>query len=249
VTADTGVAGAFALVSSLPPGPDGVEDVETSESCALYLGRRLHVGRRLREERVCGEDGTMDQLWSPWRFAYVTTADGAPRPGVPARLNAWPGDLGCVFCNLIASVEYAIEKGMSADEAEEAGGLIKRGKSCFICLNAYPYTSGHVMVMPYAHLDRIAKLDSDAAHELMDMVQLTERALERLYRPHGFNFGLNLGQAAGAGVAGHLHMHAMPRWIGDTNFMTTVAETRVLPEDLGTSWKRLRGTFAELEAL
>ena len=153
----------------------------------------------------------MDQLWSPWRFAYVTTADGAPRPGVPQRLNAWPGDLACVFCNLIASVDYAIEQGMPADEAEKAGGLVVRGKHCFICLNAYPYTSGHVMVMPYAHLDRIAKLHSDAAHELMDLAQNTERALERLYRPHGFNFGLNLGQAAGAGVAGHLHMHAMPR--------------------------------------
>jgi ATP adenylyltransferase len=136
---------------------------------------------------------------------------------------------------------------MSADEAEEAGGLVQRGKHCFICLNAYPYTSGHVMVMPYAHLDRIAKLDSDAAHELMDLAQLTEQALEQLYRPHGFNFGLNLGQAAGAGVAGHLHMHGMPRWVGDTNFMTTVAETRVMPEDLGTTWKRLRATFGVLE--
>jgi ATP adenylyltransferase len=144
-------------------------------------------------------------------------------------------------------VDFGIEHGMSVDEAEEAGGLVKRGKHCFICLNAYPYTSGHVMVMPYAHLDRIAKLESDAAHELMDLAQDTERALEQLYRPHGFNFGLNLGQAAGAGVAGHLHMHAMPRWIGDTNFMTTVAETRVLPEDLGTTWRRLRATFAQME--
>src|ERR1700760_552368 len=196
-------------------------------------------------ERFRGK-GKMDQLWSPWRFAYVTTADGAPRPGVPTQLNAWPGDLGCVFCNLIASVDYAIKNGMSVDEAEEAGGLVKRGKHCFICLNAYPYTSGHVMVMPYAHLDRIAKLEVDAAHELMDLARSTERALEKLYRPHGFNFGLNLGQAAGAGVAGHLHMHAMPRWIGDTNFMTTVSETRVLPEDLETTWRRLRETFLEL---
>ena len=194
-----------------------------------------------------GGKAQMDQLWSPWRFAYVTTADGAPRPGVPARLNAWPGDLHCVFCNLIASVNYAIEHGMDADEAEEAAGLVRRGQHCFICMNAYPYTSGHVMVMPYAHLDRIAKLEADVAHELMDMAQMTERALEQLYRPHGFNFGLNLGQAAGAGVTGHLHMHAMPRWVGDTNFMTTVAETRVLPEDLETSWKRLRQTFAALE--
>jgi len=177
----------------------------------------------------------------------VTTADGAPRPGVPSRLNAWPGDLGCVFCNLIASVDYAIQSGMPTEEAEEAGGLLLRGKHCFICLNAYPYTSGHVMVMPYAHLDRIAKLDVETAHELMDLAQQTERALEQLYKPHGFNFGLNLGQAAGAGVAGHLHMHAMPRWVGDTNFMTTVAETRVLPEDLGTTWRRLRGVLVPTE--
>jgi ATP adenylyltransferase len=188
----------------------------------------------------------MDLLWTPWRYAYVTTADGAVRPGVPDSLNAWPGDLHCVFCNLVASIDYAIANGMSADEAEAAGGLILRGKHCFVCLNAYPYTSGHVMVMPYAHQDRLAKLPRETAHELIDMAQLTERALERLYRPHGLNFGMNLGQAAGAGVAGHLHMHAMPRWVGDTNFMTTIGETRVLPEDLGTTWKRLREVFAEL---
>jgi ATP adenylyltransferase len=146
-------------------------------------------------------------------------------------------------------VNYAIEHGMSADDAEEAGGLVRRGRHCFVCLNAFPYTSGHVMVMPYAHLDRIAKLDADTAHELMDLAQMTERVLQQLYSPHGFNFGMNLGQAAGAGVAGHLHMHAMPRWVGDTNFMTTIAETRVLPEDLGTSWKRLRNTFIEIEKL
>jgi ATP adenylyltransferase len=187
----------------------------------------------------------MDILWTPWRFAYVTSADGAPRPGVPAHLQAFPGDTGCVFCNLIASIDFAIEKGMNRDEAEAAGGLILRGRQCFICLNAYPYTSGHVMVMPYAHLDRIALMPQDAAHEMMDLAQQTERVLEKLYHPHGFNFGLNLGQAAGAGVAGHLHMHAMPRWVGDTNFMTTVAEPRVLPEDLETTWKRMREEFRE----
>jgi ATP adenylyltransferase len=189
----------------------------------------------------------MDILWTPWRFAYITSADGAPRPGVPKSLAAWPGDLGCVFCNLIASVEYAIEHGTSAEEAEAAGGLILRGKHCFICLNAFPYTSGHVMVMPYAHLDRLAKLSVEAAHELIELSQRTEQALQRLYHPHGFNFGMNLGQAAGAGVAGHLHMHAMPRWAGDTNFMTTVAETRVLPEDLDTTWKRLREAFEQIK--
>jgi ATP adenylyltransferase len=188
----------------------------------------------------------MDLLWSPWRFAYVTAAEGAVRPGVAASLSAWPGDTGCVFCNLIASVDYAIAHGMSAEDAEAAAGLVLRGQHCFICLNAFPYTSGHVMVMPYAHLDRLAKLPAETANELMGLTQRTEMALERLYRPHGLNIGMNLGQAAGAGVAGHLHMHALPRWTGDTNFMTSVAETRVLPEDLGTTWRRMRAVFAEL---
>jgi ATP adenylyltransferase len=189
----------------------------------------------------------MDHLWSPWRFTYVTTADSKVRPGVPERLSAWPGDLGCVFCNLIASIDYAIDNGMSADIAEAAGGLVLRGRHCFICLNAFPYTSGHVMVMPYAHLDRLAAMPQEAAHELIDLAQLVERALNQAYSPHGFNFGLNLGKAAGAGVAGHLHLHAMPRWTGDTNFMTTVGETRVLPEDLESTWKRLRQAIHEIE--
>ena len=185
----------------------------------------------------------MDLLWTPWRYAYITTADSAARPGVPASLAAWPGGLGCVFCNLMASIDFAIASGMNVDQAEAAGGLIRRGKHCFVCLNAYPYTSGHVMVMPYAHLDRLAALATEAAHEMMDLAQQTERVLEGLYHPHGLNFGSNLGQAAGAGVAGHLHLHALPRWAGDTNFMTTVAETRILPEDLATTWKRMRGAF------
>jgi ATP adenylyltransferase len=188
----------------------------------------------------------MDHLWTPWRFAYVTAKDGAVRAGVPKALDAWPGDLGCVFCNLIAAIDYAIANGMPRDEAEAAGGLVVRGEYCFVCLNAFPYTSGHVMVMPYAHLDRLAALPPDSAHELMDLAQRTERALDHAYKPHGFNFGLNVGKAAGAGVAGHLHLHAMPRWFGDTNFMTTVGETRVLPEDLETTWRRLREAFAEI---
>jgi ATP adenylyltransferase len=102
------------------------------------------------------------------------------------------------------------------------------------------------MVVPYAHLDRLAGMTIEAAHEMMDMARQTERVLEQLYRPHGLNFGMNLGKAAGAGVAGHLHLHALPRWAGDTNFMTTVAETRVLPEDLATTWKRMREAFAGL---
>ena len=187
----------------------------------------------------------MDHLWTPWRYAYVTSADTAERPGVPAALAAWPGNLGCVFCNLIASIDFAISNGMDAELAEAAGGLILRGKDCFICLNAYPYTSGHVMVMPYAHLDRLALLSMEAAHELIDLAQRTELALEKVYKPHGFNFGLNVGRAAGAGVAGHLHLHALPRWAGDTNFMTTVAETRILPEMLEITWRRMREAFGE----
>ena len=188
----------------------------------------------------------MDHLWTPWRFAYVTSAETKLRPGVPAELDAWKGDTGCVFCNLIASIDYAISSGMSAEKAEAAGGLVLRGKHCFICLNAFPYTSGHVMVVPYAHLDRLSALPIDAAHELIDLAQRTERALDRVYKPHGFNFGMNIGEATGAGVAGHIHLNAMPRWAGDTNFMTTIAETRILPEDLETTWRRLREAFAQL---
>jgi ATP adenylyltransferase len=187
----------------------------------------------------------MDFLWTPWRYGYVTSTDKTSRAGVPSSLAAWPGDLGCVFCNLIASIDFAIANGMAPEQAEAAGGLILRGKHCFICLNAYPYTSGHMMVMPYAHLDRLASLPSDTAHELIDLAQRTEEVLQNLYHPHGFNIGMNLGKAGGAGVAGHLHLHALPRWLGDTNFMSTVGETRVLPEDLGTTWKRMREGFGK----
>jgi ATP adenylyltransferase len=103
------------------------------------------------------------------------------------------------------------------------------------------------MVMPYAHLDRLAKLPVETAHELIELSQRAEQVLTEVYRPHGLNFGMNLGEAAGAGVAGHLHLHAMPRWVGDTNFMTVVGETRVIPEDLQTTWTRLRAGFAEIQ--
>ncbi|MDE3162490.1 MAG: HIT domain-containing protein [Acidobacteriota bacterium] len=188
----------------------------------------------------------MDFLWTPWRYTYVTTADEAKRPGVPAALAAWPGDTGCVFCNLIAATDFAIDQGMDRNEAEAASGLVFRGSHCYVCLNAYPYTSGHVMILPYAHLDRLALLPRNAAHEMMDLAQQTEQVLQQLYRPQGLNIGMNLGRAAGAGVAGHLHLHALPRWAGDTNFMTTIGETRVLPEDLQTTWKRLKAAFAGL---
>jgi ATP adenylyltransferase len=188
----------------------------------------------------------MDLLWTPWRYRYVTNAEKAVRPGVPRGLEDWPGDLGCVFCNMLAAVDHAIASGRPVDEVEMAAGLIHRGKNCFLCLNAYPYTSGHVMVIPHVHEASLAALPAATAYELIDLAQKTERVLASLYSPHGINFGMNLGQAAGAGVAGHLHLHALPRWIGDTNFMTTIAETRVMPEDLDITWKRMRTAFSEV---
>jgi ATP adenylyltransferase len=122
---------------------------------------------------------------------------------------------------------------------------VVRGEFCFVCLNAFPYNSGHVMIVPYAHLDRLAVLPNDAAQELMALTQRVEATLTELYNPHGINIGMNLGRAAGAGVAGHLHMHALPRWQGDTNFMTTIGETRILPEELAITWKRMREVFGK----
>ena len=187
----------------------------------------------------------MDQLWTPWRYAYVSTADDAERQGVARELAAWPGDLGCVFCNIMASVRHAEEHGMSSFDAERAAGIILRAEHNFLCLNAYPYAAGHVMVVPYLHESSLAALDTSISHEMIDIAQQAEQLFHKLYRPHGMNFGLNLGKAAGAGVAGHLHLHALPRWAGDTNFMTTVGETRVLPESLETTWQRMREALIE----
>jgi ATP adenylyltransferase len=186
----------------------------------------------------------MDHLWTPWRYAYVSAADDAMRrQGVPRELDAWPGDSHCVFCNMIAAVRYAEEHGTPSEEAERAAGIVLRAEFTFLCLNAYPYSTGHVMVVPYLHESSLAALDPSITHEMMDIAQQTERAFAEIYSPQGMNFGLNLGKAAGAGVAGHLHLHALPRWMGDTNFMTAIAETRVLPEALDVTWKRLRAVF------
>jgi ATP adenylyltransferase len=125
---------------------------------------------------------------------------------------------------------------------------VLRAEHCFICLNAFPYTSGHVMVVPYAHEETLAALDHAAALEIMTLAQRTDAVLRRVYEPHGINMGLNLGQAAGAGIAAHLHMHALPRWLGDSNFMTVIGETRVLPETLDSTWERLRAGFAGVGA-
>jgi ATP adenylyltransferase len=154
----------------------------------------------------------MDYLWTPWRYAYVT---GARKPGE------------CIFCE--------------APKLPDAqAGIVYRGSLCYVILNAFPYTSGHVMIVPYQHLDELQKLQRDTAHEMMDVSQQMEAALRQVYRPDGINLGMNIGQAAGAGVAGHIHVHVLPRWFADTNFMTTTSETRVLPEALETTYQRLR---------
>lgn len=185
----------------------------------------------------------MDYLWTPWRYAYVTEADRVTRPGIPEELAAYAGDSGCVFCNLIAAVDHATTNGMERKKAERASLIVLRAKHNYVCLNRFPYTSGHIMVVPYEHQSSLAALSEPAAVEMMALSRQAERALGSVYRPDGFNFGLNLGKAAGAGVAGHLHLHALPRWTGDTNFMTVTGETRVLPEDLAVTWERVRAEF------
>jgi ATP adenylyltransferase len=129
---------------------------------------------------------------------------------------------------------------MAVDEAEKAAHILLRGPLCFLCLNAFPYATGHILIVPYRHVDSLAMLEPEAAQEMMALAQRVESILRDVYRPAGMNFGLNLGEAGGAGIAGHIHMHALPRWIGDTNFMTVTADTRVLPETLDTTWIRLR---------
>ena len=187
----------------------------------------------------------MDHLWTPWRYAYVTGADRArPKPGVPAALAAWPGDKHCVFCNMIAAADYAVEHGMEREQAEAAIYLLERGRSCFMVLNAFPYNSGHLMVVPYRHEHSLAALPLEEADELLRMTRQAERVLQAAYQPNGMNFGLNLGKAAGAGVAEHLHLHGVPRWLGDNNYMSVLAETRILPEMLDESWRRLRAALA-----
>jgi ATP adenylyltransferase len=189
----------------------------------------------------------MDRLWTPWRYSYITRSDPQARSGVPEALNAWPTseaeDKHCVFCNMIAAVDYAIANGMPRETAEQAAHIVYRGKNCFICLNAFPYSTGHLLLLPYQHVDSLAAVAAEAAQELMVLAQRSEVALREVYRPGGINMGLNLGEAAGAGIADHIHLHALPRWSGDTNFMTVTAETRVLPESLDVTWAKLRLPF------
>jgi ATP adenylyltransferase len=120
---------------------------------------------------------------------------------------------------------------------------VHRGEHCFIILNSFPYTSGHVMVVPFTHLDELQKLPETAAQEMMSLSKTMEGVLRKVYSPDGINLGMNIGRAAGAGVAGHIHMHILPRWVGDTNFMTVTGESRVLPESLEQTYERLKGAL------
>ena len=189
----------------------------------------------------------MDRLWTPWRYAYVSRTEQPSTSDAPASPETAPNPTtnnpNCVFCNMIAAANLAIAQGASVDQAENSAHILLRGPTCFVCLNAYPYATGHVLIVPYRHVDSLAALEPEAAQEMMALAQRVETVLRAVYRPAGMNFGLNLGEAGGAGIAGHIHMHALPRWIGDTNFMTVTADTRVLPETLDITWARLRAAL------
>jgi ATP adenylyltransferase len=158
-----------------------------------------------------------ERLWAPWRLQYIRGEKSDE----------------CIFCTKPA-------------RDDESALIVRRGDRCFVMLNAYPYTSGHVMVAPYEHTADLAAIGEATALELMTLMQESIRAIRAAYGPEGFNIGANLGTAAGAGVADHLHFHVVPRWEGDTNFMSVIGEVRVLPESLEDTQRTLKGAFATL---
>jgi ATP adenylyltransferase len=165
----------------------------------------------------------MEQLWSPWRLAYIT---GSGQP------------TGCVFC-----------PGTFPDAARQAefdSLVLFRGAHCFVILNLFPYNNGHLMVVPHRHIPSLSEATAEELVELIELTRRAEIALTEAYEPHGMNMGINLGKPAGAGVLGHVHMHVVPRWNGDTNFMSVVGQTRVLPEELPVTAERLRPIFDRL---
>jgi len=156
----------------------------------------------------------MDRLWTPWRLEYVTEASTEAR--------------ACIFC----------------DAARDQDSLVvHRAALTFVILNKFPYNNGHLMIVPKRHVGWLADLERDELSELMSLAQASERVLTGVYRPHGFNMGLNLGKPAGAGVLDHLHLHVVPRWNGDTNFISVVGEVRVLPEELPITAAKLKAAF------
>ena len=159
----------------------------------------------------------MDRLWTPWRFDYIRKIDS-------------PGQ-GCVFCRIYSEL------------LDRENLVLFRGKNVYGILNLFPYTSGHILVVANRHISFLTEASDAEIHEFLEAGRSCERALRDEYKPDGFNLGFNLGRAAGAGVEHHLHMHVLPRWAGDSNFVSVVAETRVLPEELPRTFERLRPHF------
>jgi len=158
----------------------------------------------------------MEKLWAPWRMAYLEVT--APS--------------GCIFC----------EKPGAGQDAEN--WILHRGERAFIILNAFPYNNGHMMVAPFRHTADLESLQPEEQADIFRLTQLCVRLLRTAYQPDGYNLGMNLGKTAGAGVADHLHMHIVPRWNGDTNFMPIVADTKVLPDSLDNTYRKLREALA-----
>jgi ATP adenylyltransferase len=161
----------------------------------------------------------LDRLWSPWRAKYVASGIDSQSPS-------------CVFCRLAED-----------SKNDESNLVVFRGIHNFVALNLYPYITGHLLIVPYQHLAELDSAAKEITDELMDLTKRSETALRKVYSPAGFNVGMNLGGAAGAGIVDHIHLHILPRWPGDTNFMTTIAESRVIPESLETTYSKLRGKF------
>ncbi len=164
----------------------------------------------------------MDRLWAPWRMQYVTGTNDTK-----AGKTAQPGT-GCIFC----------DKPLEDRDAENF--IVKRGSTCFVILNAFPYNNGHLMVVPYRHVDHPGLLTPEEQGEMMTTASDMTGLLAEISHPDGYNLGMNVGSAGGAGIAAHLHLHVVPRWNGDTNFMPVVAETKVMPQTLPQVWERLR---------
>jgi ATP adenylyltransferase len=162
----------------------------------------------------------LETLWSPWRAKYVASGSDDSQAAT------------CVFCNI------------SRDPAnDEKNFVVYRALHNFVVLNLYPYTVGHLLIVPYEHAAELDAASKEITDELMDLTKRAQTVLRNVYKPAGFNIGMNLGAPAGAGIVGHMHVHVLPRWSGDTNFMSTVAQTRVISEDLNTTYAKLRDKF------
>ena len=166
---------------------------------------------------------SLEHLWAGWRREYIVEATQRERAGGLSQDAA-----DCVFCRLAAS-----------GPPSEDNLVVWRGELTFVVMNAYPYASGHVLVMPLRHVGPLSELTEGESAELWSATLRAAATIERAYEPDGLNLGANFGRAAGAGLPAHVHLHVLPRWSGDTNFMTSVSETRVMPETLQLSWKRL----------